>query len=124
MSIKQQSHGRRLGARARPYIGSFPSMKKFEDADAETHADVVLPPPVVVAVPEKQGYEPLIVYQPTEEEMAEDPVWRDVTCRVATCDQLMLARYGIIMRPHAHTLDTHSHRSSPHHRSLPPSAST
>ena len=66
--------GRRLGARARAFAGSFTGFKLLEAAEPPEPPVMQAPPPPVVKVEEKkEGYEPLHIWVPTAEELQANP---------------------------------------------------
>jgi hypothetical protein len=84
--------GRRLGARARAFGGSFGGYKALESPEPPPVLEMQAPPPPVVvaksAEKKVEGYEPLPIWVPTPEELAANPQLRTIEVPHLVCHWL------------------------------------
>lgn len=84
--------GRRLGARARAFGGSFGSYKALESPEPPPVLEMQAPPPPVVVAKSAEkkvdGYEPLPIWVPTPEELAANPQLRTIEVPHLVCHWL------------------------------------
>lgn len=84
--------GRRLGARARAFGGSFGGYKALESPEPPPVLEMQAPPPPVVVAKSAEkkvdGYEPLPIWVPTPEELAANPQLRTIEVPHLVCHWL------------------------------------